>query len=106
MRQASEPCDSQESKPKLVTAAHVTPVAGTLPLGGTKKSDPVGYERSMESLLEELNRPQARNEVIKSLMKVTFEERREKINGSTSHTTTLLDDFPFFKKKKWVSLTL
>ena len=58
----------------------------------------------MESLLEELNRPQTRNEVIKSLIKVTFNERREKINGSTSHTTTLLNDFPFFKKKKWVSL--
>ena len=69
------------------------------------KGDPVGYERSMESLLEELKRPHERNEVIKSLIKVTFEDRREKINGSTSHTTTLLDEFPFFKKKKWVRMS-
>ena len=104
MRRFSEPTGGQESKPKLVTAAHVTPVAGTLPRSDAKKGDPVGYERSMESLLEELNRPQERNEIIKSLIKITFDERREKINSSTSHTTTLLNDFPFFKKKKWVRL--
>ena len=89
MRQVSEPSVGQESKPKLVTAAHVTPVAGTLPQSGAMKGDPVGYERSMESLLEELKRPHERNEVIKSLIKVTFEDRREKINGSTSHTILL-----------------
>ena len=104
MRRFSEPTGGQESKPKLVTAAHVTPVAGTLPRSDAKKGDPVGYERSMESLLEELNRLQERNEIIKSLIKVTFDERREKINSSTSHTTTLLNDFPFFKKKEWVCL--
>jgi hypothetical protein len=52
---------------------HVTPVAGTLPRSDVKKGDPVGYERSMESLLEE---PQERNEIVKSLIKVTFEKKK------------------------------
>ena len=51
MRRQSEVPSGQNSnpKPKLITAAHATPIASTLASPTVKKSDPIGYQRSMEN---------------------------------------------------------
>ena len=104
MRRDSEPTNpkSKDVKPKLITAAHVTPVAAATSPQSVEKSDKVAYERNVEGLKQELQRSHPRNDAIKTLIRLTFEQRREKINGSTAHTTELLEEFPFFKIKKWV----
>lgn len=104
MRRESEPTNkkSKDQKKKLITVAHVTPVAAANSPQSVEKCDTVAYERNIESLQQELKRPQPRNDAIKSLLRLTFEQRREKINSSTACTTELLEDYPFFKIKKWV----
>ena len=62
--------------------------------------DEVGYLRCMESLLKEIKRSHPREDIIRKLLELTYEGRRQKINGTLVKTTTLLEEYPFFK---WVS---
>ena len=52
MRRDSEPTNtkSKDVKPKLITAANVTPVAAAISPQSVEKSDPVAYERNVEGL--------------------------------------------------------
>ena len=77
----------------MITVAHVNPVAAANSPQSVEKCDVVAYERNVESLQQELKRPQPRNDAIKSLLRLTFEQRRE--NSSTARTTELLEDYPF-----------
>ena len=65
--------------------------------------DDLAYSRSMDSLIKEVKKPQPRQENVKKLMELTFNDRREKINGALIETKELLNEYPFFKTKKWVS---
>ena len=56
----------------------------------------------MESILEEIKRSHPCNYIINQLLKLTFDAWRQKVNCSVSHTLDLLEEFPFFKQKKWV----
>ena len=56
----------------------------------------------MESLLEELKRPTKNNDLIKQLVKLTFSQRRCEIMDCIRSATSLVDQFSFFKIKKWV----
>ena len=69
----------------------------------TGACDEVAYMRSMESLIKELKKPQPQKEIIEKIMRLTFENRRKKINGALVKTTELLDMYPFFRIKRWVS---
>ena len=84
----------------MITVAHVNPVAAANSPQSMEKCNVVAYERNIESLQQELKRPQPRNDAIKSLLRLTFEQRREKSNSSTARTMELLEDYPFFKIKK------
>ena len=66
--------------------------------------DEIGYLRSIESLLKEVKRPQPGDEIVKKLMEAIFEGRWQKIDSALVQTTTLLDEYPFFKIKKWLSI--
>ena len=108
MRRDSEPTEkkTKDQKKKLITVAHVNPVAAANSPQSVEKCNAVAYERNVESLQLELKRPQPRNDAIKSLLRLTFEQRREKINSSTARTTELLEDYSFFKIKKWVCVAM
>ena len=67
----------------------------------TEQDDEVSYKRNMQSLLQELKKPRPQNEVVEKLLKLTFEKRR-KIIDDCLRTSELVDEFPFFKIKKWV----
>ena len=69
MRRDSEPTNpkSKDVKPKLITAAHVTPVAAATSPQSVEKSDKVAYERNVEGLKQELQRSHPRNDAIKTL---------------------------------------
>ena len=75
MQQVSEPSVGKESKLKLFTATRYLSYWYS-PRSGAKMGDPVGYAKSMKRLLEELIWLHERNEVIKSLIKVNFKDRR------------------------------
>ena len=83
--------------------AHATPVAMMQSPKSMEKDDKVSYERNTKMLLEEFSRNQSKDETIRTLMKLTFDQRRAEINSSIAHTTKIMKDYPFFKKKKWVS---
>ena len=83
--------------------AHATPVAVMQSPKNVEKDDKVSYERNTKMLLEEFSKNQSKDETIRTLMKLTFDQRRAEINSSTAHTTKIMKDYPFFKKKKWVS---
>ena len=96
LRRYSEQTE-QTSSPtsnKIVTKENAIAVA-KLPRE-TGCLDKVGYSRSMEGLIREVKKPQPRQEVIKKLLELTFEGRRQKINGALVQRTTLLDEYPFF----------
>ena len=103
MRRVSEPLQAKV-KSKVITAANVTPVPAASLYSPTMGEliDDVAYKRNMESILEEIKRSQPRNYIINQLLKLTFGVRRQKVNCSVSHTLDLLEEFPFFKQKKWV----
>ena len=98
LRRESEPAVMKsEKKPKLITAAHAA-----TSLSGTENCDTVAYERNMESIRQELQRQKPHHDLLKPLIELTFNLRRQKINSSASSTVELSDEFPFFKYKKWV----
>ena len=103
LRRYSEQTDTSKSDTKIITKEKAVPMAQT---HVHECLDEVGYLRSMESLLKEVKRPQPRDEIVKKLLEVTFEGRRQKIDGALVQTTTLLDEYPFFKIKKWVSILI
>ena len=108
MRRDSEPTEkkTKDQKKKLITVAHVNPVAAANSPQSVEKCDTVAYERNVEFLQQELKQSQPRNDAIKSLLRLMFEQRREKISSSTACTTELLEDYPFFKIKKWVCVAM
>ena len=65
----------------------------------------LAYERNQESIQQELKRQHPRHDYLRSLIKLTFHQRRLKINSSASSTVELLEEFSFFKNKKWVCTT-
>ena len=69
-----------------------------------RKYDKLGYDRDMISLNQELNKPKNDQCVttIKNLLQLTHEQRRLKINGCLIRTTSILNDFSFFREMKWV----
>ena len=87
---------------KIVTKKNAIAVA-KIPTRVDGPIDAVEYSRCMESLMKEMKRPQYRQEVIEKLLALTYEARRQKINGALVQTRTLLNEYPFFKIKKWVS---
>ena len=102
LRRDSQTIDPS-GKQKVISMAHATPVAMMQSPKSVEKDDKVSYERNTKMLLEEFSRNQSRDEIIRTLMKLTFDQRRAEINSSTAHTTKIMKDYPFFKKKKWVS---
>ena len=69
----------------------------------TDQEDGVAYKRNMESLLLEIKKPRPQHDLMKRLLKLTFDKQRKIIDDSLLHTTELLNEFPFFKVKTWVS---
>lgn len=70
----------------------------------TEEDDEVAYKRNMECLLKELKKPRPQSELVEKLLKLTFEKRRKTIDESLLHTVDLVNEFPFFKVKTWVSI--
>ena len=105
MRRHSDSCTKEASTSKsikIVTKKNAMVVA-KMPMRVDGSTDKVEYSRCMESLMKEMKRPQYRQEVIEKLLALTYEARRQKINGALVETRTLLNEYPFFKIKKWVS---
>lgn len=103
-RRSSEPLQAKGKTSKLITSAHATPVAASLKPQDTEGADddPVAYERNNAALVAEVKRPQPRINTMKRLLELTCKGRRGIINSSTSKTTELLEQFPFFKDKRMV----
>ena len=101
MRRQSEPLKPLDDK--IVTASHVTSVPANSMKPVNEQFDEVAYKRNMEGIFAELQRPQPRHATLKTHIELTFNERRAKINSCTSHTTQLIEEYPFFKSNKWVS---
>ncbi len=101
-RRSSEPLQT-EGKPKLITSAHATAVAGKQTSKETAEDDQVAYQRNTNALITEFKRPQPRINTMKRLLQLTYKGRRVKVNNSTNRTTELLKEYPFFKSKKMVS---
>ena len=101
MRRYSDTTCTTEETSKIVTKENAM-VVGKKP---TRDDciDEVEYCRCMESVMKEMKRPQHRHEVIEKLLELTYKARRQKINGALVETRTLLNEYPFFKIKKWVS---
>ena len=87
MRRQSEPLKPLDDK--IVTASHVTSVPANSMKPVNEQFDEVAYKRNMEGIFAELQRPQPRHATLKTLIELTFNERRAKINSCTSHTTQL-----------------
>ena len=66
-------------------------------------NDETSYKRNTESLLQELKRTTANVDVIKQLLKLTFAQRRKEIMKCVMSATSLIEQFSFFKIKKWVN---
>ena len=93
---------STSNSTKIVTKENAIVVA-KMPTKDDGCLDEIEYRRCMDSIMKEMKRPQHRQEVIEKLLTLTYEARRQKINGALIQTRTLLDEYPFFKIKIWVS---
>ena len=82
---------------KLITATHASPISFT------NEDDPVAYERNHKALVSEFKRPQAKKNIIQKLLSLTHNIRRKRITESSDKVTTILEEYPFFKSKTWVS---
>ena len=100
MRRSSIPESFSESN-KIVTKMKAVAVA-KLP---TERScglfDELSYERCSASLVKELQKPHPRQDVIEKLLRLTFSNQRKAINGAPVHISSLIEQYPFFKIKKW-----
>lgn len=102
---------SQRFRNKRRQSADLTRSAGVIakaniPLDDANhdlQDDDVAYKRNMENILQELRKPRPQPDLLKKLLKLTFLQRKKIINDSLLHTTKLLDEFPFFRMKAWVS---
>ena len=61
----------------------------------TEQEDRVAYKRNMESLLQEMKKPYPQSDLVKKILKLTFEKQKKIIDESLLHTTELLGEFPF-----------
>ena len=74
-----------------VKASLSNPQTETINSKATDKEDLIAYKRNMESLLQELKKPHPQSDLVKKLMKLTFDKRRKVIDDSLLHTTKLLE---------------
>lgn len=61
-------------KQKVISMAHATPISVMQSPKSVEKDDKVSYERITKMLLEEFSRHQPKDETIRTLMKVTFDQ--------------------------------
>ena len=102
MRRNSDPIStkgklSSNAGAKLITATHASPISFT------NEDDPVAYERNHKALVTEFKRPQAKKDTIIKLLSLTHTIRRKRITESSDKVTIILEEYPFFKSKAWVS---
>ena len=110
LRRNSEPVKpaiKQEGKCKLVTLANAMPAtasARTTKPTDIGEDDEVAYQRNTARLIEEFQKKNSKNSLIMDLLLITHKRRREYIHGYQERTTDLVQKFPFFTSKKWVSI--
>ena len=104
MRRHTDTNEETSNPNKIITKSKAIVATVKMPTREDGHLDEVEYDRCMESLIKEVKKPQCRQDIvtIEKLLALTYEARRNRINGALIQTRTLLDEYPFFKFKKWV----
>ena len=94
--------DNNEETSNLVTKEKAIVVTARMATREDGHHDEIEYYRCMESLIKEviMKKSQCWQDIntIEKLLALTYEAR---INGVLIQTRTLLEEYPFFKFKKW-----
>ena len=105
MRRHSDNNEETSNPNKIVTKEKAIVVTARMPAREDGHLDEVEYDRCMESLIKEVKKSQCWQDIhtIEKLLALTYEARRNRINGALIQRRTLLDEYPILKFKKWVS---
>ena len=99
-RRRSEPASNRVQKSKLVIIVAAKPAENP---NREIVTDTVAFERNHSRLLGEFQKAVPNNVNMSLLIKETHEERRNRLSTSSEKMTILLQEYPYFANKKYVS---
>ncbi len=99
LRRVSEPPKTADHSSNKISSHDFA----KLPIPAEQETeDELSYERNVESLLDEFARAAPSHKRMYHLLKLTHKTRREHIESSMVHSSTIKEQYPYLGIKKWV----